>query len=273
MRTIAAEEKVDQAALFGVTLAAFLTLFVSEGAWNTINTLVGATLLSVLLGYYRPVWPSTRLDAWTKASTLALVVGLCASLAGAQSFQDRVIRGDWTSRCWEEVRREAPAVADRVEGDTSSPPAVPRVTPAWQEELVENCLGNETSKQLWKIWLTTAVLTACAYMLGWRLRPGSKNRTTQPDRVPRSRLSVILIGVEPPATTGSCSVGSLVAALCLIVASGRAGRRPGPSPLATAALPRGVGRGPATGIGGLMLHRQHSHHSLALSVHGVPVAQ
>jgi hypothetical protein len=86
------DSHVDQAALFGVTLAAILALFISEGSWAPLNVVVGAVLLSIIAGYYRLVHVGGWFDKTTKAGSFAAVVASCGSITAAYPVQQLFIR-------------------------------------------------------------------------------------------------------------------------------------------------------------------------------------
>jgi uncharacterized membrane protein len=71
------KDRTDQAALVGVALAGALATTLSPGLYGWFSTVVGVTLLLVLLAYYRPTSPySVR-----KSAALGAVSGICVILA------------------------------------------------------------------------------------------------------------------------------------------------------------------------------------------------
>jgi hypothetical protein len=158
------DAKTDQAALMGVTLAAFLTIFLPEGPWGWFGTIVGVTLGLALLGYYRPIWSPVLLDVISKALALATVGALCFSVAIAFFVQEEWVRAQSQEDCEREVVNRFPIIWDerRIDGSTLG-----RTTSEFQHEQIENCLGDATSAQLPWVWLWTAVAIFIAYLSIW----------------------------------------------------------------------------------------------------------
>jgi hypothetical protein len=69
----------------GAGLAATVTLVLGEGAYSLFSTIVGVSLILVLIGYYRPVWEPQKRWRHTlrRAVALGAVTGLCASVTMA----------------------------------------------------------------------------------------------------------------------------------------------------------------------------------------------
>lgn len=82
-------ETIDQAALMGAGLAATVTLVLGEGAYSLFSTIVGVSLIVVLIGYYRPVWEPQKRWRHTLRRAVAhgAVTGLCASVTMAYPLQ------------------------------------------------------------------------------------------------------------------------------------------------------------------------------------------
>jgi hypothetical protein len=72
--------RTDEAALLGVALAGAVAVAVAPEAWDWTDTAVGATLIAVLVGYYRPPRSSSWREVVGPALALATVAGLCGAL-------------------------------------------------------------------------------------------------------------------------------------------------------------------------------------------------
>ena len=161
------DARTDQAALMGVTLAAFLTIFLPEGPWGWMGTIVGVTLGLLLVGYYRPIWSRTLLDALSKALALATVGALCFSIAIAFFFQEEWVRPNIKKSCVAEINLQFPTGATEL----------PRPTKEFKRVQVENCLGDETSVRLPWIWLGAGLVIFVAYLVFWAIISQRKEAT------------------------------------------------------------------------------------------------
>jgi hypothetical protein len=150
---------VDQAALMGAALAAIVALVVSPGEFGNLSSIIGATLLCVILAFYRL---ELRLEHFLRAifrgAAPAAVTGLCACLLIS-----------WPVQIWVDHQTSAMNYCSGSTGDAYS-----------------NCLGNRAFQPLALFWAVFTVLGTSAYFGGWwrwkrkRLRGYKSNEPVPP---------------------------------------------------------------------------------------------
>ncbi|MFD7711757.1 hypothetical protein ACFV6E_40555 [Streptomyces sp. NPDC059785] len=156
----------DQPGVIGIALAAVLTAALAQGSWQWFATYIGATLLAVVLSFYRlPTWTPGLRSAYARNLTAyALVVGLCVAVALAPMLQ----RWAWLfpmpgtrESCpavgaYAALRAEA-ALADLAGRDVT---ALARARDVQSHEAVADCLSATTTLWLPVYAAGAAVLVA-----------------------------------------------------------------------------------------------------------------
>jgi hypothetical protein len=143
----------------GVALAATITLVVSDRPYGLFTTVVGVSLLGVLVGYYRPSWKTVRdfPHALRRALALGAVGGLCIGVTTAFPVQQL-----------EGVGRvcilQLEAYEDQLALARARNEPVPAVSDAFYQE-IEDCLFQHTTT-IWVTgtWLASAILIATVFL-------------------------------------------------------------------------------------------------------------
>jgi 4a-hydroxytetrahydrobiopterin dehydratase len=169
---------IDEAALLGVGIAGAVTLVSTPGPWVFVGSLLGVTLLSIVLACGRP----GRQETAARKVAAAAVVGLCCALIAAWPLQEVIVRP---------LAADCKAIDDAVRPEPASGNELERL---WLEaarrdarDEAKTCLGDETTRRVFPItWILTGgitwTLTSGVFPAGSRPRRPSATGRPSPSR-------------------------------------------------------------------------------------------
>jgi hypothetical protein len=168
---------VDEAALMGAALAAIVALVVSPGEYGKLSSMIGATLLFVILAFYRlELRPGSPFRAFFRGAALAAVTGLCACLLISWPVQNH----------WNDHTNAMNDCYYSYATNNKLSPNVDNLAPDVRDAYY-NCLGDEAFQPLALFWLVFTTLGTSMYFVGWmwmrrkrkRLRSDTSEKPTQ----------------------------------------------------------------------------------------------
>jgi hypothetical protein len=178
-------DRTDQAALMGAAIAAIITLVLGSGPWELLSSVIGVSLIAILVGFYRPQWRGTSrrevVDSLTQGLALAAVGALCVCLSIAYFVQTHFLADRVYSNCQQ--------VAEAAKLSQDAEPVEPFATQI-EDNAFGDCLGRETTARFPQMWLGAFLLLLTAYVVtysvmrlhsgGTRSRQGRSKRLTRP---------------------------------------------------------------------------------------------
>lgn len=168
----------DHAAVLGAGVAAVLTSVFADGPWVWFSTLVGVTLIALIVGFYRlpRKEPGRAGRYWRDLAALSLVTGFCAMIAIAPAIQSAWIPHPDFAECTP-LARYAAASVDAPFGMVSAADARQVRTHAYDDAL-EACKADTTTQWLpvYGIALAAAVFAGTA---AWPRLEGRRARDLQ----------------------------------------------------------------------------------------------
>lgn len=187
---------VDQAALMGAALAAIVALVVSPGEYGKLSSMIGATLLFVIVAFYRlELRPGHPFRAFFRGAALAAVTGLCACLLISWPVQNH----------WNGHKDAMNDCYYSYATNNNLPPDVNNLAPDVRDSYY-NCLGGQAFQPLALFWLVFTALGTSTYFVGWmwmtwkrkwkRKRKRKRRRSDDPEEAMQS----------PEATGEGCRV-------------------------------------------------------------------
>ncbi|MGV9312751.1 hypothetical protein ACWDR0_11215 [Streptomyces sp. NPDC003691] len=175
----AADTSGSQAGVIGIALGGVLAAVLAQGSWQWFSTYIGATLLALIVCFYRlPRRPPGAPDSFylRNLTAYSMVVGLCVAITLAPALQ----RWSWLFPM-PGTRADCPAqaayAAARTRAEVSALPDAPlpslsAAERAASHEALADCLSSTTTRWLPAYAAAVAVLVGIAAWWLDRARAG-----------------------------------------------------------------------------------------------------